>query len=115
VGDSEEILYAENRKPQYVFEEGSLYCDGVLVQPWQLTPEEVEQWIPREFLNRYLPPGSMPCPFDKCPVEIKGKSEWTTHFRFKHSEFFKAWAKEMSDACNDYDELKAFVMERKDV
>ena len=57
----------------------------------------------------------MPCPFDKCPVEIKGKSEWTTHFRFKHSEFFKAWAKEMSDACNDYDELKAFVMERKDV
>jgi hypothetical protein len=100
--------------PQYVFEEGKFYCDGILVMPWQMTPEEIKQYVPREYLDRYMPPGHLPCPFDACDFQITGKSEWTTHFRFKHSEFFEVWGKDMSTSCNSYDELKRFVLERKD-
>ena len=100
--------------PQYVFEDGKFYCDGIMVQPWQMTDEEIKKYVPREHLDKYLPPGSMPCPFDNCDFKVTAKKEWTTHFRFKHVEFYNAWQTEMSAECNSYDELKKFVLERKD-
>ena len=42
------------RTPKYEFLEGHFYCDGVKVQPSQMTEEEVYKYIPKDFQEGFL-------------------------------------------------------------
>ena len=64
--------------PKYEFVDGHFYCDGVKVQPYQMTPDEIKRYIPIDFQGAYydalnrMNPGAKPIFPDKPkPVEIK--------------------------------------------
>jgi hypothetical protein len=49
-----EPLMDLNHKPTYTFEEGHFYCDGIKVQPCQMTVEEIKLYIPKEFQSGFF-------------------------------------------------------------
>ena len=42
------------RTPKYEFIEGHFYCDGIKVQPSQMTVEEVLKYVPKDFQEGFL-------------------------------------------------------------
>ena len=49
-----EILVEANHQPVYVFEDGHFYCDGVRVQPSQMTEEEIKKYVPASFQSAFF-------------------------------------------------------------
>lgn len=46
---------AERKKgPTYQFIKGHFYCDGVKVFPSQMTVDEIEKYIPKDYQQTYL-------------------------------------------------------------
>ena len=100
-----------NRKPAYEYMGGKLYCDGIIVELWQLTEEERSTLIPKEAQEQFLPPATFFCPFD-CGSTVTTKISWIHHTRFKHGDFYVKWKDEMN-VLPDFQAFKQFVEERK--
>ena len=49
-----EPLVDMNHKPSYTFMDGHFYCDGIKVQPSQMTKEEILTYIPKDFQSGFL-------------------------------------------------------------
>lgn len=100
-----------NRKPMMEFIGEFLYCDGVKVQPWQLTEEEIRRHVPKSHWGAFFR-GKLPCPFDDCLFLLENganlKRAWTQHVRNAHREWYKIHGEKMQE-CTDYKQLVAFV------
>ena len=97
---SEEYTIAEisGHKPKYeVDKDNHFYCDGVKVEKWQLTPEELKLWFPKEFEAKY---GEYDCPYSGCTMKVNGKdggkAPFIGHLRQTHTPFYEAHKAEMS-------------------
>jgi hypothetical protein len=100
-----------NRIPKYEFKDGHFYCDGIRVQPSQMTPEEIRRFIPKSYWTAYFR-GKYPCPLDGCEYLFDPgpnlKRSWTGHFRSCHKQWYAVHGREMQ-SCEDYGQLAAFV------
>ncbi len=110
----EEPLSNPNRVPRYEFIAPHFYCDGIRVQPSQMTPEEIRRFIPRAYWSGYFR-SKLPCPFDGCEYLFDRspnlKRAWTQHVRNAHRQWYADHGKEMQN-CADYGEFVTLVEAR---
>jgi hypothetical protein len=107
----EEPLIDPNYKPKYEFKDGHFYCDGIWVQPSQMTEDEIRRFIPKSHWSAYFR-SKLPCPLGDCETLFDPgpnlKRSWTGHFRSRHKEWYAVHGKKMQD-CENYGDLVAFV------
>jgi hypothetical protein len=105
------IADIQGHEPKFMVEGGILYCDGIKIEKWQLTPEELEKFFPEEYRDKYGA-GDLPCPFPGCDGKILGfgdhKTSITGHFRQKHNDFWEPRRKRFSES-EDLTSLIAFI------
>lgn len=87
-----------------------LYCDGYRVEPWQLTAQELMEFFPEVYQQKYS--GSIvPCPVPQCPGKVNmsdGKRSVLNHLRWKHEDLY-AKAKRRFKGAVTFDDAKAII------
>jgi hypothetical protein len=109
----DEPLIDRNHRPKYEFKDGHFYCDGIRVQPRQMTEEEIRRFIPKSYWPGYFR-GKHPCPFYGCKAYLdpnaNPKRSWTAHVRNAHGAWYAAHGIDMQ-ACENYRDFLVFVDE----
>ncbi len=85
--------------PSIKIQDNRLYVGGVHVFREQLSPEELREYFPEEYLQKYRK-GEILCPVPGCPDEIKGhdKRSLVMHARQKHPDWYEENRKLISEA-----------------
>ncbi len=85
--------------PSIKIQDGRLYVGGIHVFREQLSPEELREYFPEEYLQKYRK-GEILCPVPGCSDEIKGhdKRPLVMHARQKHPDWYEENRKLISEA-----------------
>lgn len=108
--DTEEI-----GPPEWVWKEGRLYCDGTLVELWQLTEEEKRKYIPIDNLQQMVAPTEVHCAMPGCTktFDTNKKTSWMRHIMYIHQELWEA-NKDTITAMESYWDFNKWYKERPD-
>ncbi len=84
------IREASPELPSIVIQDNRLYVGGIHVFREQLSPEELREYFPEEYLQKYRK-GEILCPVPGCSDEIKGhdKRSLVMHARQKHADWYE--------------------------
>ena len=84
------VLSMPERKPVRERRDNKLFVDGIAVEKWQLTPDELEEFFPERYHEAY-PEGQAPCPINGCDQAIffHDKRSFVTHARNNHYEWYQ--------------------------
>lgn len=93
-----------------------LYVDGIAVEKWQLSPDELEEFFPERYHDAY-PEGQAPCPINGCDQAIfwHDKRSFTTHARNNHLDWYAKHRKAVTEARNVGEIKKMIVDEQKEL
>jgi len=85
--------------PSIVIKDNRLYVGGVHVFREHLSMDELKEYFPEEYLQKYGR-GEILCPVPGCSDEIKGhdKRSLVMHSRQKHPDWYKKNRKLISEA-----------------
>ncbi len=85
--------------PSIKIQDGRLYVAGIHVFREQLSQEELREYFPKEYLEKYRK-GEIFCPVPGCSDEIKGhdKRSLVMHARQKHPDWYEENRKLISEA-----------------
>ena len=85
--------------PSIKIQDNRLYVGGIHVFREQLSPEELREYFPEEYLQKYRK-GEILCPVPGCSDEIKGhdKRSLVMHTRQKHPDWYEENRKLISEA-----------------
>lgn len=89
--------------------DGALHVDGIRVEPWQLTEEELMEFFPERYREEY---GGIeaPCPYPGCQKQVNDadKRTYMTHVRAAHETFYDKHRAELL-ACPDAVATDAYI------
>ena len=76
--------------PSIKIQDNRLYVGGIHVFREQLSPKELREYFPEEYLQKYRK-GEILCPVPGCPDVIKGhdKRSVVMHARQKHPDWYE--------------------------
>ncbi len=85
--------------PSIKIQDNRLYVGGIHVFREQLSPEELREYFPEEYLQKYRK-GEILCPVPECSDVIKGhdKRSLVMHARQKHPDWYEENRKLISEA-----------------
>ncbi len=85
--------------PGIKIQDNRLYVGGIHVFREQLSPEELREYFPEEYLQKYRP-GEILCPVPGCSDVIKkhDKRSLVMHARQKHLDWYEENRKLISEA-----------------
>lgn len=84
------VREASPELPSIKIQDNRLYVGGIHVFREQLSPEELREYFPEEYLQKYRK-GEIFCPVPGCPDVIKGhdKRSVVMHARQKHAGWYE--------------------------
>ena len=93
------IQEASPELPSIKIQDNRLYVGGIHVFREQLSPEELREYFPEEYLQKYRK-GEILCPVPGCSDEIQGhdKRSLVMHARQKHPDWYEENRKLISEA-----------------
>ncbi len=99
------IAEIQGHVPENKVVNGILYCDGIKIERWQLTDEEIARFFPGDKRGKRV------CPFEGCAYEFtETKMSWMHHVRLAHREWYELH-KERFLACPSLNDFRNMFIE----